>query len=241
MAATAITPDRARHKGVKGSTELVIQVLQVSQGIENAIVAIALHAFSAILIAFHSVLGFVRAFCFTVKLAHSDQVESVSQQLWLDLHVNLAVTCEWRRQVDLDQPGLEVTINHDVKAVDLITICPVNASLFAGSQDVVLSRQEAFDYHVENTTPEEIHIDVDLLQVLAESWETPFKAEVIILKVVIVHIVLTLLVDGVVRQMREFVPLCGIRRIFLGCEPSKSFLKNINAQRVDTSHADIDP
>ncbi len=69
----------ASHKRIESTTKLIVEVLQVSQGVKDAIVTISLHAFAPILIAFHPVFGFVRALSFAVKLAHSDQIESISQ------------------------------------------------------------------------------------------------------------------------------------------------------------------
>ena len=67
-----------------------------------------MHAFTAILIALHPILGFIGTFSFPVELPHADQIERVGQQLRLYLKVKLAVTGQAGREVDLDQPGLEI-------------------------------------------------------------------------------------------------------------------------------------
>ena len=69
----------ASHERIKSSSKLIVEVLQISQRVKDAVVTISLHAFAPVLITFHSVFGFVRALSFAVKLAHSDQIESISQ------------------------------------------------------------------------------------------------------------------------------------------------------------------
>ena len=44
----------------------------------------------------------------------------------------------------------------------------MNARLLASLKHSVLGREEALDDYVEDARPEQVHVDVDLLQVLAE-------------------------------------------------------------------------
>ena len=92
-----VAADASSHKGVKGTAELVVQVLQVSQRVENAVVAIRLtHRLASILITFHSVFGLVGAFRLPIKLSDTNQVVSVRKKLRLYLHVKLTITGETR-------------------------------------------------------------------------------------------------------------------------------------------------
>ena len=135
LAVAPITSDASRHKRVKGAAKLIVQILQVSQRIENAIVAIGLtHRLAPILITFHPILGLIGTFGLSIELPYADQVESVGEQLRLDLHVELAVARQARRQINLNQPGFEVAVNHYIKAVDFETVGAMNAGLFAGGE-----------------------------------------------------------------------------------------------------------
>ena len=105
----------------------------------------------------------------------------------------------------------------------------MDASLFAGRENVMLRRKKTLDYDVKNSTPKKVHIDVDLLEMLTKGWQAPLKAKVIVFKVFILDIVLAFLVDGVVSQMNKLVALSHIRGIFLGRESSETFFENINS------------
>ena len=115
------------------------------------------------MVAFHSVLCLVCALCLPIELLDPNEIESVSQQLPLDLHVELGIASQRRRQIDLNEPWFEVTINHDVETVQFEAVCAMDACLLGGVVDEVFSRQEGLDYYVVDLRPEEVHIDVDLL------------------------------------------------------------------------------
>ena len=192
----AIASDASRHKRVESAAKLIVQILQVPQRIEDAIVAIGLtHGLASVLIAFHPILGLIRAFSFPVELPDADEVERVGEELSLYLHIELTVAGQARRQVYLDQPGFEVTVNHNVKAIDLETIGAMDASLFTRSENRMLSRQEALDDDIEDARPEQIHVDINLLQMLAECGQAPLEAIVIVIEVLILNIILAFLVN----------------------------------------------
>ena len=103
LAVAAIASDTSRHKRVESTAELIVQILQVPQWIEDAIVAICLtHGLASILIAFHPILGLIRTFSFPVVLPDADEVERVGQELSFYLHIELTVAGQARRQVYLD-------------------------------------------------------------------------------------------------------------------------------------------
>ena len=173
------------------------------------------HALAAILITLHSVLRFVGALGLPIELADADQVQGVCKELALDLHVELTVAGKTGRQVDLDKPWFKVAVNHDVEAVHLVAIRAVDASLLVRSEDGVLGRQEALDDDIEDARPEEVHVDVNLLQVLAEGGKAPLEAEVVVVQILVLYIVLALFIDRVIRQVHELISLGGMGGVFL--------------------------
>jgi len=55
-----------------------------------------------------------------------------------------------------------------------------------------------------------------------------------------VHIVIALLVDRVVGQVYELIALRVAGSVLLGGEPGETFFENVDAQRVDGRHANVD-
>lgn len=104
----------------------------------------------------------------------------------------------------------------------------MDASLLIGCVHGVFPRQHTLDDYVENARPKQIHVDVDLLQMLAKGRQRPLKSEVIVFEVVCLHIVLALLVDGIVCQMNELVSLCR-RSVLLGGKSGEPLFENVNA------------
>ena len=86
----------------------------------------------------------------------------------------------------------------------------MDASLLTGSENGILTRQEALDDYIEDARPEQIHVDVNLFQVLAECGQAPLEAIVIIIKVFILDVILAFLIDTIVRQMDKLVPFCMV-------------------------------
>ena len=139
--------------------------MNILQGIEDAIVSVRLatNTFPTVLVALHSVFSLVRAFCFSVKLAHSDQIECVCKELGLYFQIELAITGETWRKIYFDKPWFEIAVDHYVEAVHLEAVRAVDASFLIGIEHSVFSRKHTFDDYVENARPKQIHIDVDLL------------------------------------------------------------------------------
>ena len=91
-----------------------------------------------VLVRLHAVLHLVFILFFPVELLDANQIKSVGQQIVLDLEVESAITCQRWRQVDLDQPGLQVGVQHDVIAEELKAVGAVNAGLLDGVEDLAL-------------------------------------------------------------------------------------------------------
>ena len=60
---------------------------------------------------------------------------------------------------------------------------------------VVLSAKERFEDYVVYAGPEQIHVNAYLLEMFAESAETPFVAKIVLLRVFVLNKPFVLLVD----------------------------------------------
>ena len=115
----------------------------------------------------------------------------------------------------------------------------MNASLSLRIEDMVLTGDKTLDDDIIDATPEEVHVDVDLLEVLAEGGEGPLETVVVVLQVVIMHVVLTLFVDAVVGQVHKLVCFRVLRLVLFGSKASKSLLENIDSKWLDTGDKHI--
>jgi hypothetical protein len=60
---------------------------------------------------------------------------------------------------------------------------------------MVLSCDDSLQDNIIDAGPKQVHVDSDLLKVLAERSKTPLEAEVVLLGVLILHEVFILLID----------------------------------------------
>ena len=70
---------------------------------------------------------------------------------------------------------------------------------------IVLAAEQGLQDDIEDSRPKEVHVDTNLLQVLAEGSQTPFVSKVVLLIVLVLNELLILLVDRVVGQVHELV------------------------------------
>ena len=75
---------------------------------------------------------------------------------------------------------------------------------------------------------------------LAEGAQAPLEAEVILLRVLILHEVLILLIDRVIRQVHVLVILIYLGGVGLRGEPSQAFLEDIYPQRLIAGNQNVD-
>lgn len=150
-ATASLAPQSLRHEGVEGTAELITHVVQVLQRIEQPVHPVRLLTLSSVLVAFHAIFCFIGALCSPVELTDPDEIESVCEELRLDLHVKLAVAGQTRGKVDLDQPRFEVTIDHDIEAVEFEAVRAVDARLLARREHLILAGKEALHDHVEDS------------------------------------------------------------------------------------------
>ena len=75
---------------------------------------------------------------------------------------------------------------------------------------------------------------------LAEGAQAPLEAEVVLLRVLILHEVLVLLVDRVIRQVHVLVVLVYLGGVGLRGEPSEALLEHIDPQRLIAGNQNVD-
>ena len=114
------------------------------------------------------------------------------------------------------------------------------AILLHASLDVALTAEKRLNNQVVNPGPQQVHINPNLLQMFAESAQTPLIAEVILFASLISNKFIIFLIDCVVSQVHVFVLLVYFLGVCLRGESSKAFLMNVNSQRFVTSNSDVD-
>lgn len=62
----------------------------------------------------------------------------------------MRVAGQGRRQVDLEQPGFQVRVNHDVVAKKFKAVSAVDASLLSSLKDVSLAGNKGLEDYVED-------------------------------------------------------------------------------------------
>ena len=109
-----------------------------------------------------------------------------------------------------------------------------------GSLNIVLTTEKSLQNDVVNTRPEQVHVDTDLLEVLAESSERPLVTVVVLLSVLVLDEPVVLLIDRVVREMHVLVLLVYLLGVRLGSKASETLLVHINTQRLVAGNHDVD-
>ena len=151
-----------------------------------------------------------------------------------------AIRGERRGQVHLNEPRFQVRVQKNVESEHLKAVLAMHLVLLHGLDDIVLSASESLDDDVVDSRPQKIHIDTHRLQVLAESRETPFEAEVILLGVFVLHKCFVLFVDGVVGKVHVFIVFVEFCRVSFRSKPSQSFFVHIDAERLVASDHYVD-
>lgn len=108
-------------------------------------------------------------------------------------------------QVYLQEPRLEVGVDQDIETKNFKTICAVHSIFLQSSHYMMFTSKQSLQYHIIDPRPEQVHIDANLFQMFAERTQTPLKPEIILLSILILHEVLILLINGVVRQVHVLV------------------------------------
>ena len=158
----------------------------------------------------------------------------------LDRHIERAVGRERRREVDLQYPRFQIRVQQDVEAEHLKTVVAVHPVLFHGLKYIVVTACDCLQDHIVDTTPKQVHIDAYLLQMVTERCQAPLEANIVLLGVLVLHKLVVLLVDRVVRQVHIPVVFVELGRVALRCKPRQALLVAVNAQRLVARDHDID-
>lgn len=75
---------------------------------------------------------------------------------------------------------------------------------------------------------------------LAESTQTPFVAEIVLLRVLVLDEPFVFLVDGVVGQVHVLVILVDFLRVSFGGKSRQAFLIDVDFKRLITRDDDVD-
>jgi len=95
-----------------------------------------------------------------------------------------------------------------------------------------IDRHQRFQYNIVNARPQEVDVDAEPLEVLSQSSEAPLVTLVALVCVLVLDELLALFVDGVVRQVSEFVALDVFVVVLLTSEPGQSFIIYVHPPRI---------
>lgn len=93
----------------------------------------------------------------------------------------------------------------------------------------MLSCNQRLDDHIIDLGPKQVHVDSDLLKMLAESCQSPLVPVVISVNAFIGYILCVLLVDRVVCKMNKFVLLVFRSCVVFSGESCETFLEHIHS------------
>ena len=140
----------------------------------------------------------VQCFFSTIKSLDTTKIPCIQEQILFNCHIKRAIRGETWREIYLDQPRFKVRIEQDIKAKDLDAIQPVHLVLLHGLDDIVVSTCKRLQNYIIDSTPHQVHIDTDLLKMVAEGCQRPLEANIILLGVFILNKLVVFLVDRVV-------------------------------------------
>ena len=98
------------------------------------------------------------------------------------------------------------------------------------SLDIVLSAEQCFNDDIIDARPEQVHVDTNLLEMLAEGTQTPLIAKIVLLCVLILNKPVIFLVDRVIGQMHILILFVYLLSVCLGGEPRKALLEYIESK-----------
>ena len=137
----------------------------------------------------------IQRFFLPIEPLDAHDIESITNQIGFDRHVEWGVASHRGTQIDFEEPRLEIGIDQDIEAENLKAVGPMSLILLHGILDLVLATENCLDYDVVGSGPEQVHVDSDLFQVLAEGTQGPLVAEVVLLAVLVLDEFLVLFVD----------------------------------------------
>lgn len=104
-----------------------------------------------------------------------------------------------------------------------------------------LNGQEALQHNIIDLAPQQVHINADRLQMFRQRPQRPLMAQIVLLRIIILHKLLIFLINRIIRQIRKLVLLALIDIIRLRGEPPQAFIVDIHAQGVEGRHEHVQP
>jgi hypothetical protein len=104
----------------------------------------------------------------------------------------------------------------------------------------MFSQGYGLNEYIEYSGPEKRHIDAHSFKMLAKGTQTPFKAEIIMLRIIILDKIFILLVNRVVGQVHILIIFVKLGSVCLGCKSCKAFLVNVEPERLVACHHNVD-
>jgi len=177
-----------------------------------------------------------------IKILDADEGQQIRNQGRLDLVVDGAVTGEGRRQVHLQQPGVQLLIYEDVEPQQLKAVPLMRHIHLKSIIQHHLSRYYGLDDDVFDLGEEGVVVDVVLLEQLPQPGDSPLGPEILQIVVILHKGALVELIDRVVSQVHELV-LLGLQvvRVLTRRKPRQPLLVHIDLQRVDGGECHVDP
>jgi len=107
---------------------------------------------------------------------------------------------------------------------------------------LAFTAQNSLDDDVISATPEQVHVNPDLLQMVAERGQRPFIPYIILLAALIFHEFVILFIDRVVSQVHEAILLVESFRVGVafGRKARQSLFKDVDAERLVAGHHYVD-
>jgi len=115
------------------------------------------------------------------------------------------------------------------------------ACLLHALLNVVFTTEQRLDYEIVNSRPQQIHVNANLLKMLAEGSEGPLVPKVVLLNIFVRNKLIVLLVDAVVGQMHVLILLVDLLRVRFRGESRQTLLMHVDAQGFVRRHTHIDP
>mmetsp|Transcript_43424 Transcript_43424/g.139572 ORF Transcript_43424/g.139572 Transcript_43424/m.139572 type:complete len:482 (-) Transcript_43424:377-1822(-) len=187
------------------------------------------------------------------RLLQPEQGQAVFNERVLDALVQRRVTAQRGPSVDLEQPGLQLVIDHDVEAEDLEAargeVLAVVAVRRAGLAHMRLDRDQGLDDEIGDPFEEAVEVQGVPLKVSPQLLQRALRrhapasgccrATSTIVRVA--HKVLGVLVDGVVGQMhRSSAQSLDIASVLFRGQPHQPFGVEVHLQRVVGRDHDVE-
>ena len=168
-----------------------------------------------------------------IHCGETNQSEEVTQHGGLDLHVDGRVGVEGGGHVDLQQPGLQIRVNQNIKTIHFKTIVSVRHEHLARAVHRELHRDNALDDHILDGLHQVGGVEIIGAEMFEEGGERPLVTSIIILNIVTGDVVRVILVDAVVAEVHARVPQVAPRVVVLDRgEPHQALLVQVDDEGV---------